>query len=110
MTASTSSHSRPLPDYGEPIVLRQYIHWRRLIGERVQIRQHGQIIRIGTVDEAMADSTALWIAGDAVQPRTMYEAALGIEVWTDIPELSDRVDYRMASPKSSPDWFRKESQ
>ena len=23
----------------------------------------------------MADSTALWIAGDAAQPRTMYDAA-----------------------------------
>ena len=58
-------------------MLRQYIHWRRLIGATVQIRQHGQIIRTGTVDDAMADSTALWIAGDATQPRTMYEAALG---------------------------------
>ena len=46
-------------------MLRQYIHWRRLIGESVEIRQHGQIIRTGTVDDAMADSTALWIAGDA---------------------------------------------
>jgi len=110
MTASVRPGNRQAASFGERIMLRQYIHWRRLIGARVQIRQHGHIIRIGTVDEAMADSTALWIAGDAAQPRRMYEAALGIQVWTDLPELSESLDYRMASPESSPDWFRKESQ
>jgi hypothetical protein len=59
------------------------------VGATVQIRQHGHIIRTGTVDDAMADSTALWIAGDAAQPRTMYEAAHGIEVWTEPEETGD---------------------
>jgi len=76
MTPSTGPGTRQA-SFGERIMLRQYIHWRRLIGESVEIRQHGQIIRTGTVDDAMADSTALWIAGDATQPRTVYEAALG---------------------------------
>jgi hypothetical protein len=49
-------------------MLRRYIHWRRLIGTTVQIRQNGKIIRTGTVDDAMADSTALWIAGDSSLP------------------------------------------
>jgi hypothetical protein len=70
-------------------MLRQYIHWRRLIGTTAQIRQHGQIIHTRTVDDAMADSTALWIAGDAAQPRTMYDAALGFEVWTEPEEAED---------------------
>ena len=83
MTRSTGPRNRHAPAFGERIMLRQYIHWRRLIGATVQIRQHGQLIRTGTVDDAMADSTALWIAGDATQPRTMYEAARGIEVWAD---------------------------
>ena len=76
-------------------MLRRYIQWRRLIGATVQIRRHGQIIRTGTVDDAMADSTALWIAGDAAQPRTMYEAARGIEVWAEPEEAEDGLCYRM---------------
>jgi hypothetical protein len=68
MTPSTGPGNRHAPAFGERIMLRQYIHWHRLIGMTVQIRQHGQIIRTGTVDDAMADSTALWIAGDAAQP------------------------------------------
>lgn len=72
-------------------MLRQYIHWRRLIEATVQIPHDGHIIRTGTIDDAMADSTALWIAGDAVQLRSMYEAARGIEVWADQEEAEDRL-------------------
>ena len=89
MTPSTGPGDRRAPAYGERIMLRQYIHWRRLIGATVQIRQHGQIIRTGTIDDAMADCSALWIAGDAVQPRTLYEAARGIEVWAEPEEAED---------------------
>lgn len=81
-------------------MLRQYIHWRRLIGTTVQIRQDGRIIRIGTIDDAMADSTALWIAGDAAQPRTMYEASRGIEVWAEPEEAEDGLCYR--TPSAAP--------
>lgn len=93
MTRATHAAFPKAPAHGERIMLRQYIHWRRLIGATVQIRQHGHIIRTGTVDEAMADSTALWIAGDAAQPRTMYEAAQGIEVWTEPDEAGDGLFY-----------------
>lgn len=72
-------------------MLRQYIHGRRLIGATVQIRMNG------TVDDAMADSTALWIAGDATRPRTMYEAARGIEVWTEPGEAEDGLYHRMTT-------------
>ncbi|MBP1134484.1 hypothetical protein JOE31_000716 [Arthrobacter sp. PvP023] len=102
MTPSTGPGTHRAPAYGERIMLRQYINWRRLIGATVQIRQHGRIIRTGTVDDAMADSTALWIAGDAAQPRTMYEASLGIEVWTEPEETEDGLRYhRMTSPPPS---------
>ena len=93
MTPSTGPSNGRTPAFGERIMLRQHLHWRRLIGETVQIRQHGHIIRTGTVDEAMTDSTALWIAGDAAQPRTMYEAAQGIEVWTEPDEAGDGLFY-----------------
>ena len=46
----------------------------------------------------MTDSTALRIAGDAAQPRTMYQVALGIELWTDPEEAEDGLCYhRMTS-------------
>ena len=101
MTPSTGPGDRPAPVYGERISLRQYIHWRRLIGATVQIRQHGHIIRTGTNDDAMADSTELWIAGDAAQPRTMYEAAHGSEVWAEPEEAEDGLCYRMTSTAPS---------
>lgn len=91
MTRPTGPSKQQEPGYGERIMLRQYIHWRRLIGATVQIRQHGQIIRTGTIDDAMADSTALWIAGDAAQPRTMYETVRGIEVRAEANEAEDRL-------------------
>ncbi|WP_461186553.1 hypothetical protein [Arthrobacter sp. Z4-13] len=94
MTALTTSQSWPWPARGELIMLRQYIHWRRLIGTTVQIRHNGAIIRTGTVDDAMADSTALWITGDSTQPRTMYEAGRGIEVWSEADETEDGLCYR----------------
>jgi hypothetical protein len=97
MTPSTGLRNLHAPAYGERIMLRQYIHWRRLIGATAQIRQHGHIIRTGIIDDAMADSTALWIAGDPVQPRTMYEAARGIEVWADPEEAEDGLCFRMTS-------------
>ncbi|WP_254788539.1 hypothetical protein [Arthrobacter sp. ok909] len=101
MTPSNGPSNRHEADHGGPIMLRHYIHWRRLIGATVQIRQHGQLIRTGTIDDAMADSTALWIAGDAAQPRTMYEAARGIEVWADPEEAEDGLCYRMTSTAPS---------
>lgn len=78
-------------------MLRHYIHWNRLIGATVQIRRNGAIIRTGTIDDAMPASTTLWIAGDATQPRTMYEAARGIEVWAEPEEVEDGLCYRMTS-------------
>jgi hypothetical protein len=68
MTPSTGASTQQVPTFGERIMLRQYLHWRRLIGATVQVRQHGQSIHTGTVHDAMPDSIALWIAGDAAQP------------------------------------------
>ncbi|MDT0170240.1 hypothetical protein [Pseudarthrobacter sp. BRE9] len=97
MTPSTGASKQQAPVFGDRIMLRQYLHWNRLIGARVQIRQNGRIIRTGTIDDAMADSTTLWIAGDAAQPRTMYEAARGIEVWAEPEEVEDGLCYSMTS-------------
>lgn len=71
--------------------------WNHLINTPVEIRQHGQTIRTGIVDSAMPDSSALWIAAEAIHPRQIYEAALGYEVWVVPQELSGSATYRMTS-------------
>ncbi|UTT71326.1 hypothetical protein NMQ03_09715 [Arthrobacter sp. DNA4] len=53
MTPSTGPSNGRTPAFGERIMLRQHLHWRRLIGETVQILQHDHIIRTGTVDAGL---------------------------------------------------------
>lgn len=70
------------------MTLTNYIHWTALIGAFVEIRHHGRVIRTGTVDDATEDSSVLWIAAEGVQPRTMYQAALGYQAWVKPQELT----------------------
>lgn len=85
------------------MTLRKYSDWNRLIGAIVEIRQHNDTIRIGTVDDAMADSSTLWLASDGVQPRTLYEAALKYEAWIEPRQLRGTKCYRMTSSMLYPD-------
>jgi hypothetical protein len=85
------------------MTLHRYLHWNRLIGAPVAIRQHGHTIRTGTVEDAMPDSSALWLASDGVQPRTMYEAALNYEAWVEPRQLTGTSCYRMTSSLLHPD-------
>ena len=79
------------------MTLRKYRNWNRLIGATVEIRHQNDTIRIGTVDDAMADSSALWLASDGVQPRTPYEAALKYEAWIEPRQLTETKCCRMTS-------------
>lgn len=101
MTLSTGRGNRETPADGERIMIRQHFHWRRLLGTTVQLRQHGRIIRTGTVDDATVDSTVLWIEGETNRPRTMYEAASGIEVWVEQEKAEDKRFYRKPSTARS---------
>ena len=60
---------------------RQHSHWNLLINVPVEIRHNGRVVRTGIVDDAMPDSSALWIAADANEPRQMYTVAEGYQVW-----------------------------
>lgn len=73
--------------------------WAQLINAPVEIRQDGQTLRTGVVDNAMPDSSALWIAADGIQPRQIFEAALGHEVWVIPQQLSGETTYRMTSDR-----------
>lgn len=77
--------------------LKKYLTWDRLIGARVEIRQCGRHVRTGIVDNAMPDSSALWLAPEGVHPRTMYEASLLYEAWVEPQVLTGSTCYRMTS-------------
>jgi hypothetical protein len=74
----------------------RYHDWSRLIGTPVEIRRDFGIVRAGTVDDAMADSSALWLAADAGGGRALYAAAEGYEVWIQPQELSGKLCFKMA--------------
>ncbi|MGM0930496.1 MAG: hypothetical protein ACQEXN_12415 [Actinomycetota bacterium] len=69
--------------------------WSLLINALVEIRHDGQVIRTGVVEDAMPDSSVLWIAADADGPRQMFEASQGHQVWVTPQELPDGLRYRM---------------
>ena len=79
------------------MTFNKYFAWDRLIGARVEIRQCGRYVRTGIVDDAMPDSSALWLAPEGVHPRTMYEAALLYEAWVEPQVLTGSTCYRMTS-------------
>ncbi len=79
------------------MALQNYPHWRRLIGALVEIRRYDQAVRTGFVEDAMPDSSLLWIAADGVHPRNMYEAAENYKARVEPQQLTDEAAYRMTS-------------
>lgn len=63
--------------------MEKYLDWPRLIGAPVEIRQDGQTITKGVVDDATSDSSIVWLAPNGPRHRTMYELARKHEVWVD---------------------------
>ncbi|WP_284753251.1 hypothetical protein [Arthrobacter sp. efr-133-R2A-120] len=50
---------------------------------RVEVRRAGEQVQSGLVDNAMPDSSVVWLAPEGVQRRTLYEAVHGFEVWVE---------------------------
>jgi len=63
------------------VTVRKRVGWNLLVNVWVEIRRNGRVIRTGFVEDAMPDSSALWIAADANDPRQLFEASEGFEVW-----------------------------
>jgi hypothetical protein len=78
-----------------PASARQHTQWSVLTNSLVEIRHSGRLIRTGTVEDVMPDSSALWIAADLTHPRQMFEVAQGHQVWIRPRELSGDLTYRM---------------
>ena len=71
--------------------------WQNLVGARVEVRKQGAVVREGLVDDAMPDSSALWIAADGFTNRVLIEAAEGFEVWVEPRKLEGKLAYRMTA-------------
>ncbi|MHC6231933.1 hypothetical protein ACX5I6_20585 [Arthrobacter sp. MMS24-T111] len=76
---------------------RKHDKWSLLINTVVEIRLHGQVLRTGFVENAMPDSSALWIAADRNGPRQMFEACQGHQVWVTPQKLCGELSYRMTA-------------
>ena len=76
---------------------QQHFEWSQLANVSVEIRQNGQTIKKGIVEDAMPGSSALWIANDHTGPRRIFEACEGHQVWVIPQELSGNLTYRMTT-------------
>ena len=79
----------------KPTTSRKHAEWALLVNALVEIRHNGKVLRTGFVEDAMPDSSALWIAADNRNSRQIFEAAEGHEVWVTPQELSRDLNYRM---------------
>jgi hypothetical protein len=84
---------------GSEIAADAYLYhdWSRLIGTPVEIRKDFTIVRVGIVDDAMPDSSALWLAADSTHGRAIFAAAEGYQVWIRPQELTGKLCYKMAA-------------
>lgn len=75
-------------------MLVKHINWCDLVGALVDIRRHGARVASGKVADARGDSSVLWLERDGMRERTMFEAALGFEVWAETLESAEQMSLR----------------
>ncbi|WP_332603141.1 hypothetical protein [Arthrobacter sp. S2(2024)] len=51
--------------------------WNLLVGRRIEIYLNDHLVRVGVVDDAMPDSSILWLAAEGNHPRELFEWAEG---------------------------------
>jgi len=81
------------------VELQNYQDWARLVGARVQIRRGNQVIRTGIVENAMPDSSVLWLAADGIHLRQMYVADENYAAWVEPLEMHGAATYRMITSR-----------
>lgn len=59
--------------------------WKRALGQYVEVRRGGDIVRTGTVDDVMSDNSILWVSAAGPFHRQMYERTEGFEVYARYP-------------------------
>lgn len=71
--------------------------WTALEGMAVEIYLEGQLVRVGTVESVMPDSSILWIRADGNHSRMLFEAESGYQVYPsfvfheEVPHLTSNV-------------------
>ena len=78
---------------GEPID-----DWTDLAGVTVQIRKDGRIVRVGHVETVSPSADVLWIQGQGVEPRTLFQKTEGYTVWS-LPDASVPIDHIYSDQK-----------
>ncbi|ALV39866.1 hypothetical protein AU252_00715 [Pseudarthrobacter sulfonivorans] len=78
-------------------------NWDQLIGALIEVRKNQKVLRTGRVDDAMSDSSCLWLAADANNNRALFEAAEGYEAWVEPLQLEGRLFNRMPAPALHPE-------
>jgi hypothetical protein len=86
----------------DPMTAYRHNDWNRLIGAFVEVRRNQEFFRSGLVDEAMPDSSALWLAADESHTRILIEAAEGYAVRVEPRALEGKLSYRMTTSALHP--------
>lgn len=59
--------------------------WQRALGQYVELRRHGEVIRSGTVAAVTPDNSILWISAEGPFQRQMVVRSEGYEVYSRYP-------------------------
>lgn len=85
-----SLSSQPLKKGKHQLDLHLQPDWERLVGQHVEIRQCGRLVRRGVVEAVMPDNSILWLSAEWPWPREMVERSRGQEVFAryewDLPK------------------------
>ncbi|MET3708681.1 hypothetical protein ABIB17_003330 [Arthrobacter sp. UYEF6] len=60
--------------------LRRTGEWQDHVGEIVEIRSNGRVVRRGIVEEEKPDGSGLWLSADAADRREYFCKDLGYEL------------------------------
>lgn len=71
--------------------------WSQLVGALVEIQRNHATVDWGYVDDAMPDSSALWLQADGANGRRIILADEGCIVWIQPQELEGQLAYRMTT-------------
>lgn len=55
--------------------------WSRLAGHTVEVWLGGEYVARGVVDQAAEDGSVLWIAGEGITTRRLFDKSTGYQVW-----------------------------
>jgi ribosome maturation factor RimP len=55
--------------------------WARLTGHTVEVWLRGEHVASGLVEQAAEDGSVLWIAGEGITTRRLFDKSTGYQVW-----------------------------